>query len=415
MIRRILANESCLAVLPTGAGKSLLYMLPSQLFEGITLVVSPLLALMRDQVEVLRSLGLEAARLDSSMSLSEIQQTTADIRANKVKVLYVSPERFNNEGFRRVLERMKVSMFVVDEAHCISEWGHAFRPDYLRLSHFAAVSNAQVRLALTATATTRVSADILDKLEISPNNVVHLPSIRRNLHLAVRAFAYPHDGYDERLAVLLENIETLTGGGAAIVYVTKQKLAERLAEDLQEQGLNARAYHAGMTTEDREDVEYWFLSRKKSYSKAPIVVGTVAFGMGIDKSDIRSVVHFDLPRCALSCLLLIVLSMCSFVCCFLSCHGPISTLPVLSQSACFFRDVYIPSRLHTTPSPPSPTHPLRSVEEYVQGCGRAGRDLQDASCLAFLAASDLPYLRNQIFGSTPHRDAVAGMIKVRHN
>ena len=246
VISRILANQSCLAVLPTGAGKSLLYMLPSQLLEGITLVVSPLLALMRDQVEVLQNQGINAARLDSSMSYDEVRQTVSDIRSMKVKVLYVSPERFNNEAFRKVLSTMKVSMFVVDEAHCISEWGHAFRPDYLRLSHFATVSNAQVRLALTATATKRVVSDILEKLEISDKNVIQMPSSRRNLDLGVRAFAYPNDGYEQRLRVLLNSMESLTGGGAAIVYVSRQKLAERLAKDLVTRGqLNAKAYHAG--------------------------------------------------------------------------------------------------------------------------------------------------------------------------
>ena len=246
VISRVLSNQSCLAVLPTGAGKSLLYMLPSQLLEGITLVVSPLLALMRDQVEVLQNQGINAARLDSSMSYDEVRQTVSDIRSMQVKVLYVSPERFNNEAFRKVLSTMKVSMFVVDEAHCISEWGHAFRPDYLRLSHFATVSNAQVRLALTATATKRVVSDILEKLEIHDNNVIQMPSSRRNLDLCVRAFAYPHDGYEDRLKVLLDSLESLTGGGAAIIYVSRQKLAERLAKDLVTKGrVNAKAYHAG--------------------------------------------------------------------------------------------------------------------------------------------------------------------------
>jgi ATP-dependent DNA helicase RecQ len=274
VIRKVLSGESCLAMLPTGAGKSLLYMLPSQLLDGITLVVSPLLALMRDQVEALRSQGIAAVRLDSTMSLDEVRNTVKEIVSKRVKVLYVSPERFNNEAFRRMLASTKVAMFVVDEAHCISEWGHAFRPDYLRLANFATFSKAQVRLALTATATKRVAADILDKLEIGPESVIRQSSIRRNLDLNVVRFDYPKDSYEDRLTLLVQRIDTLTsGGGPAIVYVSRQKLADRLAEDLCAGGFNAKAYHAGMESTEREDVERWFLSRKKSYSKAPIVVG----------------------------------------------------------------------------------------------------------------------------------------------
>jgi len=222
-----------------------------------------------------------------------------------------------------------------------------------------------VRLALTATATKRVAADILDKLEISPSNVVRLPSVRRNLALAVRAFSHPHDGYEERLAALLESIAGLTGGGAAIVYVSRQKLAEKLAADLVNRGnLNARAYHAGMESEAREEVEYWFLSRKKSYVSAPIVVGTVAFGMGIDK------VRWSRSR--YTCI-----------------RRPFLTPPPAPSLSLFSLSVCVQSDIRSVVHFDLP----RSVEEYVQGCGRAGRDFHAASCLAFLAASDAPGLR----------------------
>jgi len=347
IVRNVLAGRSCLAILPTGAGKSLLYMLPSQLLDGITVVVSPLLALMRDQVEALRSQGITAIRIDSSLTLEEMQSSFQQISARQVKVLFISPERFNNEAFRRLLSSMEVALFVVDEAHCISDWGHAFRPDYLRLSTFAAMSNAKVRLALTATATSRVAQDILDKLDISSDDVVRLPSLRENLHLAVRSFAWPHDDYEPRYSATLEAIREVQG--ACIVYVGRQKLAERLAADLVAAGYTARAYHAGMDTEERASVEDWFLNKQDVLdahghvvTTMPIVVGTVAFGMGIDKSNIRSVIHFDLPR---------------------------------------------------------------SIEEYVQGFGRAGRDGKPAKCLALLADSDYLFLRNQIYGATPTREA----------
>jgi ATP-dependent DNA helicase RecQ len=370
VIGKVLSGESCLAILPTGAGKSLLYMLPSQLLDGVTLVVSPLLALMRDQVEALRQEGIEAVRLDSSMTREEILHVTQEILSGRVKVLYVTPERFNNEGFNKLIAKVKVAMFVVDEAHCISEWGHDFRPDYLRLSHFASVSNAPVRLALTATATKRVAQDILERLDISENNLIQLPSSRRNLDLKVKSFKYPFDGYQERLRVLLETLPDITKDGAAIIYVNKKAVAERLSLALNRKGFNARPYHSGI--ENRQEVEQWFLNKNnnqdsnqhgdKKYdgsmndesfnrnkkNRNPIVVGTTAFGMGIDKSDIRAIVHFDMPRC---------------------------------------------------------------VEDYVQGIGRAGRDGKNASCLAFLGQTDLPLLRSQIIGMTPQRGQILKMVR----
>jgi ATP-dependent DNA helicase RecQ len=347
IIRSVLAGKSCLAVLPTGAGKSLLYRLPSQVLDGITVVVSPLLALMRDQVEALRSQNIAAVRIDSSMTMEEVQSSVRSVKSGLVKVLYVSPERFNNEAFKRLLSNVKVALFVVDEAHCISEWGHAFRPDYLRLSHFATVSDAKIRLALTATATSRVAQDILEKLDISQDDVVRLPSLRRNIQLAVKPLVWGEDGYEDRLAALLTFLPRC---GSHIVYVSRQKLAERLAADLRAEGFSAKAYHAGMTGEAREEVEGWFLRRVGDTKGGdPIVVGTVAFGMGIDKKDIRGVVHFDMPR---------------------------------------------------------------SVEDYVQGFGRSGRDGQAAHCTAMLAESDGPALRSQIYGATPSRLALAAVVDI---
>lgn len=225
-------------------------MLPSQLFDGITIVVSPLLALMRDQVESLRKQGIRAARVDSSMSFEEIRESITSILNGNSKIVFVSPERFNNEKFKQVLSRVKVSMFVVDEAHCISDWGHAFRPDYLRLSTFANVFQAPIKIALTATATSRVASDILEKLSISEENVVRLPSARKNLQLSVKPFNWPNDKYEDRLNYLVSLLQSQyeidvdkdggdgvvgtspPGSGAVIVYVSRQKLSERLAANL---------------------------------------------------------------------------------------------------------------------------------------------------------------------------------------
>lgn len=176
--------------------------------------------------------------------------------------------------------------------------------EYLRLSNFAAASSAQVRLALTATATKRVAQDIVERLNIKVQNIIQLPSSRKNLILSVRSFSYPSDGYGEKLDALLDALPGLANGGSAIIYVNKQNLAERLALDLRDSGYSARAYHSLIS--NREEVEQWFLkkrappalggSRDREGDRAPIVVGTTAFGMGIDKSDVRSVIHFDMPR-----------------------------------------------------------------------------------------------------------------------
>ena len=350
VIRNVLEAKSSLAVLPTGAGKSLCYMLPSQLLDGLTIVVSPLLAMMRDQVSILKAQGIAAGRLDSTMDIDDILTTKRDVRSGRLKILYVSPERFNNEGFRNTMKSVKVAMFVVDEAHCISEWGHAFRPDYLRLAQFATISKAQVKLAVTATATQRVALDIVERLGIDQANVVRLPSVRKNLILQVSKFNLQRDSYSNRVGAVIGVLNSDESNGSSIIYVSRQKLADTLAADLVAAGYNARSYHAGLKSEEREQIENWFLgpSQKGSSGRSSsgesgskrIVVGTIAFGMGVDCNNVRSVVHFDLPR---------------------------------------------------------------SIEDYVQGIGRGGRDERPARCLAILAESDVPALRSQIQGATPQK------------
>lgn len=278
VVQNLLQYRSTLAIYPTGAGKSLLYMLPSQLFQGITLVVSPLLALMRDQVAALKAQGIAAGRLDSSMEFEDITSTTQDIVSGKIKILYVSPERFNNEKFKDLLSTIPISMFVVDEAHCISDWGHQFRPDYLRLSHFAELSRAPVRLALTATATTRVAKDILRLLNIPAENMMRKSSLRTNLSLNVQYLPTGMDTFEERATIVKKQLASMVASGtmgAGIVFVNKQKTTEMLAKELAELGYNVRAYHGGMDSEQREEAEKWFLQADQNTSKTSIYV-TVA-------------------------------------------------------------------------------------------------------------------------------------------
>jgi len=261
VIKYLLDGKSAAAVFPTGGGKSLCYQLPALVLSGLTLVVSPLIALMKDQIDALEKRGIKAARLDSSLSLEEYRQVMDDIRTGELQLLYVAPERFNNERFRASLNNIEISLFAVDEAHCISEWGHNFRPDYLKLVEFARACGAQRLLALTATATKDVLKDICTQFDIASDCAINLE--------------------------LFQSSEP----GPSIVYVTLQKTAEYVAALLVKNGINARHYHAGMKDDQRAEVQDWFIQ-----SDAGIVVATIAFGMGIDKSNIRSVFHYNLPK-----------------------------------------------------------------------------------------------------------------------
>src|SRR5436190_1465434 len=272
VVEALLAGRSALAVFPTGAGKSLCYQLPALLLEGMTIVVSPLIALMKDQIDFLRRSGIEAARLDSSLGAAEQREIFERLRAGSLKLLYVAPERFNNERFLAQLARARISLFAVDEAHCISEWGHNFRPDYLKL--------------------------------------------------AQRPRKRPP--------------------GSTVVYVTLQRTSLSVADLLAGAGLPARPYHAGMNAEERVAVQEWW-----SRSQDAIVVATIAFGMGIDKADVRYVYHYNLPK---------------------------------------------------------------SLESYSQEIGRAGRDGEESICELFACLDDVPTLENFAYGDTPTRKALAGLV-----
>jgi ATP-dependent DNA helicase RecQ len=337
VIEHLVAGRSAAAVFPTGGGKSLCYQLPAALIEGVTLVVSPLIALMKDQIDALTRRSIEARRLDSTLSADEYREVMRSVREGRVRLLYVAPERFNNERFRHSIERIQIGLFAVDEAHCISEWGHNFRPDYLKLARFARECGAKRILALTATATPRVLADVCEAFGIDKDHAVRTGFHRPNLTLLTT----PADAAS-RDQTLLDRLAERPRG-PTIVYVTQQKTAQRVAGLLTDRGLDAQAYHAGMGDEDRARVQDAFMG-----SDAGIVVATIAFGMGVDKADIRHVVHYNLPK---------------------------------------------------------------SLEGYAQEIGRAGRDGLAATCELLVCPDDLILLENFVYGDTPDREAIETFVE----
>jgi ATP-dependent DNA helicase RecQ len=336
VVDALLAGRSALAVFQTGAGKSLCYQLPALLLEGMTIVVSPLIALMKDQIDFLQRSGIAAARLDSSLGAAEQREIFERLRGGALKLLYVAPERFNNERFLTQLARTRISLFAVDEAHCISEWGHNFRPDYLKLAARARELAAERVLALTATATPAVVADIQAGFGIEEADAVVTGFYRPNLTMLTTPVAV-----GERNGLLLERLRERPPG-STIVYVTLQRTSMRIAELLADAGLQARPYHAGLDAEERVAVQEWWAG-----SGQAIVVATIAFGMGIDKADVRYVYHYNLPK---------------------------------------------------------------SLESYSQEIGRAGRDGRPSICELFVCAEDVPTLENFAFGDTPTREALAGLL-----
>ncbi len=337
VIQHLLGGDSAAAVFPTGGGKSLCYQLPALLLPGVTLVVSPLIALMKDQIDALSARGINACRLDSTLSADEYREVVQKLRNGELRLLYIAPERFINERFREMLRGIRISLFAVDEAHCISEWGHNFRPDYLKLAGFARQFGAERILALTATATPTVLADICRSFKIKPECAVGTGFYRANLHIDTR-IVKP----EERDAALLEAIEQYPPG-PTIIYVTLQKTAEAIAQQLANAGLSARAYHAGLKDELRSEVQEWFMG-----SNHAIVVATIAFGMGVDKANIRAVYHYNLPK---------------------------------------------------------------SLENYSQEIGRAGRDNAPSICQMLFCSDDLNVLENFIYGDTPDKLALSGLME----
>jgi len=289
VVRAALSGRDVLAVMPTGSGKSIGYQLPALLLDGLTLVVSPLISLMKDQVDELSRKGIAAAALHSLASPSERRHAESAMRAGRLHLLYVAPERFASASFRRLLAETPIARFAVDEAHCVSEWGHDFRPDYRMLGDAAAAcrraDGAAGRppvLAFTATATPEVRDDIVALLGLSEPAVFVAGFDRPNLRLEVRRVS----GEIEKRRILPE----LVGTGRALVYAATRKSTERAAEALRAAGRSAETYHAGMDDAGRTRVQERFAN-----GSLPIVCATNAFGMGIDRPDVEAVIHFEIP------------------------------------------------------------------------------------------------------------------------
>lgn len=333
----LLAGRSALAIFPTGGGKSLCYQLPALLLDGLTVVISPLIALMKDQVDALRERGIMAARLDSSIGPAEVQTIYGQLADGSLKLLYIAPERLANERFINRLQGRPIALLAIDEAHCISEWGHNFRPEYLKIASLAKELKVDRVLALTATATPEVAADIRRAFDIAETDLIRTSFHRPNLHLTVSPCPAP-----ERRQLLLERLRQQPSG-PTIVYVTLQKTAEEIAAFLDDEGVAARAYHAGMKTEDRTAVQEAFMA-----GDLRVVVATIAFGMGIDKADIRAIYHYNLPK---------------------------------------------------------------TLENYMQEIGRAGRDGKDAHCEILACVDDLTVLANFSYGDTPVPEALSDLVK----
>ena len=339
VVRSLLQQRDVLAIMPTGGGKSLCYQLPAVLLPGTCMVISPLIALMKDQVDGARSNGIRAAFLNSSQSPEERDEVMSDLLSGKLDLLYVAPERFILSHFREMLNRVQLSMAVIDEAHCISEWGHDFRPDYLSLSDLVSLFPGIPVAAFTATATHRVQQEILDKLALRNPFIVRASFDRPNLLYDVRF----KENVDAQLVSLLNS----NPGKAAIIYRTSRKSVNDTTAILQAKGFRALPYHAGLTDLDRKKNQEAFIR-----DQVEVIVATIAFGMGIDKSNIRLVIHADLPK---------------------------------------------------------------SIENYYQETGRAGRDGEPAACTLLFSQGDIPKMRFFIDAMTdePERDrALAALSRV---
>ncbi|GHE19805.1 RecQ family ATP-dependent DNA helicase [Halomonas urumqiensis] len=340
VIEAIVAGRSAAAIFPTGAGKSMCYQLPALHLPHLTLVISPLLALMQDQLAFLDRHGIAAASLDSSQSRETASQVMEGVASGDIRILMVSVERLKNERFRAFIQRVPISLLVVDEAHCISEWGHNFRPDYLKLPATRDELGIPQVLLLTATATPKVVADMCQRFAIDQRDVTATGFYRDNLDLDIAPVAADHR--PRKLVHWLRERQQDESLAPTIIYVTLQQTAERLAAYLAKAGLPAAAYHAGLSSDTRDTLQQAFMA-----GETPCIVATIAFGMGIDKADIRHVIHFDLPK---------------------------------------------------------------SIENYCQEIGRAGRDGKASECLMLAGRDHLNVLENFVYGDTPERHGIAQVL-----
>lgn len=283
IVRSVLEGRNTVAVMPTGAGKSLCYQLPAMLLPGTCLVVSPLVALMKDQVDALTAKGIPATFVNSSIGEEERAQRIQGIREGRFKLVYVAPERFRSPNFIRAIQETTLSLYAVDEAHCISQWGHDFRPDYMQLGRVRRALMPPRTLALTATATPEVRADIVRVLRMKDPHVFVAGFDRPNL------FFQAVEVEDER-SKFREVLRACRLGGG-VVYCATRRDVERVATKLADQGVYALAYHAGMTEEGRRRIQDAFMAEDDA-----VVCATNAFGMGVDKPGLRFVAHWSLPR-----------------------------------------------------------------------------------------------------------------------
>jgi ATP-dependent DNA helicase RecQ len=284
ILESVLSGEDTLVIMPTGGGKSLCFQVPALLRPGLTLVISPLIALMKDQVDSLTVLDLPVAAIHSLMGLREQEETLKKMTAGEFKLVYVSPERLRNRFFQEALRQTVVSLVAVDEAHCISQWGHDFRPDYLRIGEALRRLGRPQTMALTATATEKVRSDIIEQLGLRAPRQFITGFDRRNLSWEVVAV----DGEKQKMAIILERLAGLNG--AAIIYTGTRKKVEHLVKKLQQQSIPVAGYHAGLDETRRIEVQEKFME-----GAIDLVVATNAFGMGIDRSDIRMVMHHTFP------------------------------------------------------------------------------------------------------------------------
>lgn len=317
IIKNIVDKRDVFAVMPTGGGKSLCYQLPAKMMEGTAVVISPLISLMKDQVDAAVENGINAAFINSSMTAQEITGVYSALRRNGIKLLYIAPERFAMPHFLETLKTFPISLFAIDEAHCISEWGHDFRPDYLSLSLIPKVFPNVPVAAFTATATRKVQEDIINKISLRTPFVVRASFNRENLFYEVK----PKSKVQFQILEFLREHQ----GESGIIYRTTRDSVMETAAFLVSKGINALPYHAGLSSEDRNKNQEAF-----NRDESPVIVATIAFGLGIDKSNVRFVVHADLPK---------------------------------------------------------------NIEGYYQETGRAGRDGEPARCLLFFSRGDIPKIR----------------------
>ncbi|KAI0527953.1 ATP-dependent DNA helicase recQ [Xylaria bambusicola] len=357
-ISTILRGENALVVFPTGAGKSLCYQIPAIAFEeldnagltnrrpgiaamgpGITIVVSPLIALMKDQVDDLQRRGISAACLDSTKTMKEQRDINTSILEGRLRLLYCTPEKLNSTGFVESMKRIPggVRLVAIDEAHCISEWGHSFRPDYLKIARFAKEIEAERVIGLTATATPRVAEDICKFLDIRESNLFRTSAYRPNLELKVEVIRQKR----EKLRPLLEFLDT--HHGPTLIYVTARDRAEILAANLRNEGYDAAYFHSKISTRKKMQTQEAFMA-----GSVRIMVATIAFGMGIDKADIRNVVNYDIPS---------------------------------------------------------------SIEEYSQQIGRAGRDGNQSSCMLYICRDDFWLKEYFAQADLPSRHSIQGLLE----